>query len=141
MNWVQKFSGMAVRKMPKVISPKGHAVADYVMAAGAFAAAVAFYRSGRNMAGTGALLAGIAETTNALITDYPGGVFNLISFPMHGRMDLGQASMVASLPGLLGFAGEPEGKFFYAHGAAAAAVTAMTDFGGAGAQEQVLAGR
>jgi hypothetical protein len=139
MNWIQTISGVAVSKLPKVISPKGHAIADYVMAAGAFAAAIAFFKTDRKLAGTGALITGIAETTNALITDYPGGVFKVISFPTHGRIDVGETSMVASLPRVMGFSGEPESKFFYAHAAAAMAVVGMTDFGGDGAQRQITA--
>lgn len=138
MNWIQRLSGIAVEKMPKVISPKGHAVADYMMAAGAFAAAFAFYKAGSKRAGTGALIAGLAETATALMTDYPGGVFKVISFPTHGRIDLGQSSMVASMPRMMGFSGDAESKFFMVHAAAATAVTAMTDFSGNGVERNVL---
>ncbi len=137
MNWLQMFSGAAVEKLPKVISPKAHAVADYAMAAGAIAAAVVFFKAGHKVAGVGALITGAVELTNPVITDFPGGIFKLISFPAHGRIDVGTASMVASLPKLLGFNQEPESKFFYVHAAAATAVVAMTDFGGEAAQQVV----
>ncbi len=137
MNWLQMFSGAAVERLPKVISPKVHAVADYAMAAGAIAAAIAFFKGGHKIAGVGALIAGAVEVTNPVITDFPGGIFKLISFPTHGRIDVGAASMVASLPKLLGFSGDAESKFFYVHAAAATAVVAMTDFGSEEAQRVV----
>lgn len=137
MNWIQTISGVAIERMPKVISPKGHAIADYAMAAGAFVAAIAFFKSKRKMAGIGALIAGAIETANPMITDFPGGVAKLIDFPTHGRVDVGATSMTASLPKLMGFSGDPESKFFYVHAAAALAVVAMTDFGGERAQQVV----
>jgi hypothetical protein len=132
MNLVQQFSGLAMEKMPKVISPKGHAIADYAMAAGAFAAAIAFFKTGHKAAGVGALIAGAVETLNPMITDFPGGLFKLISFPTHGRVDVGATSMVASLPKVMNLDGGMESKFFYIHSAAAMAVVAMTNFGGDG---------
>jgi hypothetical protein len=107
MNWIQNLSGVAIDRLPKVISPKGHAIADYAMAAGAFVAAIAFFKSKRKMAGVGALVVGAIETATPLITDFPGGAFKLISFPAHGRVDVGSTSMVAALPKLMGFSGEP----------------------------------
>jgi hypothetical protein len=129
MNWIQSFSGLAINRLPKVMSPKGHAIADYAMAAGAFIAAAAFFRSNRKAAGVAALVAGTIQTVNPLITDYPGGAFKVISFPAHGRIDAASTGMMASLPQLMGFADEPESRFFLLHATVATAVIGMTDFG------------
>jgi len=137
MSLMQKVSGMAIEKMPKVISPKGHAIADYVMAAGAFTAAALFFKSGHKIAGIGALVAGVGELTNPLITNFPGGVWDVISFPTHGRVDVGLTSMVASIPRMMKLDGGMESKFFYMHAAAATTVVALTDFGSDGAQQRV----
>lgn len=137
MNWIQNVSGIAIEKMPKVISPKGHAIADYLVAAGAFAAAFAFFKSKNKPAAVAALIAGAATTANALVTDYPGGLFKLVSFPVHGRVDVGTTSLVATLPKLMGFHGDADSRFFYAHAGASLVVVSMTDFGGDGAQRVV----
>lgn len=137
MNWISKLSVLAIEHLPKRISPKGHAIADYVVAAGAIAAAIAFFKSGRKAAGVGALIAGAVETANPLITDFPGGVLKLISFPAHGRIDVAAASMVAGLPKLLRLPGDIESRFFYVHAATAMAIVGLTDFGGEAAQRIV----
>jgi len=128
MNWIQTFSGLATKRLPKVMSPKSHAIADYALAAGAFIAAIAFFRSNRKAAGVAALVAGTIQTVNPLITDFPGGAFKVIDFPTHGRIDAASTGMIASLPQLIGFAQEPESRFFLLHASVATAVIAMTDF-------------
>lgn len=128
MNWIQTFSGLATRSLPKVMTPKGHAIADYAMAAAAFIAAVAFFRSNRKTAGVAALVAGTIQTVNPLITDFPGGAFKVIDFPTHGRIDVTATGVMASLPQLMGFAHEPESQFFLLHAGVATAVIGMTDF-------------
>jgi len=134
MSWIQTFSGLAIKRLPKVMSPKGHAIADYAMAAGAFIAAAAFFRSNRKTAGVAALVAGTIQTVNPLITDFPGGAFKVISFPAHGRIDATATGIIASLPQLIGFANEPESRFFLLHAGVATAVIAMTDFERSGLQ-------
>ncbi len=130
MNWISKFSGLAIERLPKKLSPKGHAIADFLVAAGAVGAAIAFFKTGRKAAGIGALVAAAAETANPMVTDFPGGLFKLISFPTHGRVDIASASMVAGLPKLLGLPDGIESRFFYVHAATAMAITGLTDFGG-----------
>ena len=127
MNIIQQFSGLANDRLPKVITPKGHAVADYLVAAGAFIAAFAFFKSGRKAAGIGALITGAVQVLNPMITDFPGGVFDVIDFPTHGRVDMGANSMAASMPQVLGLH-DGESKFFYIHAGIGLAVTAMTDY-------------
>lgn len=128
MSLMQNLSGLALNQLPKVISPKTHAIADYALAAGAFIAAAAFFRSNRKAAGVAALIAGTLETITPLVTDYPGGAYKAISFPTHGRIDAATTGMVASLPHLMGFANEPESRFFLLHAGAASALIGMTDF-------------
>ncbi len=128
MNWIQSFSGVAMNRLPKVMSPKGHAIADYAMAAGAFIVAVAFFRAHRKTAGVAALVTGAIQTVNPLITDFPGGAFKVISYQTHGRIDAAAAGMMASLPQLMGFEDEPESRIFLLHAAVATAVIGMTDF-------------
>jgi hypothetical protein len=55
-----------------------------------------------------------------------------ISYETHGAIDFGLSGMVASLPDMLHFSGEPESRFFRVQGLALAAVTGLTDFTGSG---------
>lgn len=118
-------------KMPKLIEPKAHAVIDYAMAAAFFGMAAFFWRRNKRAA-LSALLCGSAETITALCTDYPGGVVQEITFETHGAIDFSLSGLVASLPGILRFSGEPEARFFRIQGIALATVTGLTDFTGSG---------
>jgi hypothetical protein len=114
--------------MPKIISPKAHAVVDYVTA-GAFLLTAAFYWSRNKRAALGAFVCGGAELATSLLTDYPGGVKKVISFRNHGRIDLGLAAMTATMPEFMGFRHDREKSFFLAQAALITAVTDLTDFG------------
>ncbi len=117
----------AAEKMPKTITPKTHAILDYGMAAGFFGMAAFFWKRDKR-ASVSCLVCGAAETMNALLTDYPGGVSRAVSFETHGAIDVGLIGLVASLPGLMRFSRQPEARFFRLQGMTMAAVTGLTDF-------------
>jgi hypothetical protein len=64
----------------------------------------------------------------SLFTDYPGGVWKRISFPMHGALDIGQAALAGAGPALMGFAGDPEARMFYGQAMSELGVIAATDW-------------
>lgn len=70
------------RRAPKFISPKAHAVIDYLMIGTFFVTGALLWRRNRRAA-ISALMCGGAELTNTLLTDYPGGVAPVISFLGH----------------------------------------------------------
>lgn len=113
--------------LPKVISPKAHAVADYATLGGFVLMAALFWRRNRR-ASIAAIACAAAEATNTLLTDFPGGVAKVIDYRTHGRVDLGLAATASALPGFMGFSGEREGKFFSAMGINITVVGALTDF-------------
>ncbi len=84
------------RRAPKFISPKAHAVIDYLMIGTFFVTGALFWRRNRRAA-ISALMCGGAELTNTLFTDYPGGVAPVISFPFHRKIDFGLAAMTATI--------------------------------------------
>ncbi len=114
-------------RMPKVISPKTHAIIDYATAGSFFlAGALSLGRSKR--AAAAAFLCGAIEAGTAMMTDYPGGVADVISFKTHGKIDAGFAGFVATIPNIFFFGGEPEAMIFRGQAVALAAVTGLTDF-------------
>ena len=119
----------AVEKvLPKVISPKGHAIADYSTALLFLLGSALFWKRSKRAA-VAALMCGVAETGVAALTDYPGGVKRAISFPLHRKIDFGISSLAATMPEFLAFEDEREKAFFRMQSAAIAGVTALTDFG------------
>jgi hypothetical protein len=115
-------------RLPKVISPKTHAIIDYATAGTFFLMAGLMWKRHKRAA-IAALACGINETTNSMITEYPGGVADVISFPTHLKIDAGFAGVVASLPNLLGFTDEWPSIYFRSQGMAIAATAGMSEAG------------
>ena len=115
-------------RLPKVISPKTHAIIDYATAGGFFLMTGLMWKRHKRAA-IAALACGINQTTNAIITDYPGGLAGVISLPTHLKMDAGFAGVVASLPNLLGFSAQWPSYYFRSQGMAIAASAGMTEVG------------
>lgn len=121
---------LLTKHMPKVISPRTHAVLDYVTAGTFLAGGVLLLKRRRDKrAGVTALVCGVAETITSLLTDYPGGVTGLISFPTHGKIDMGLAAMTATLPEFMDFANGDDMGFFRAQAVLITANAGLTDFG------------
>jgi hypothetical protein len=114
-------------KLPKVIGPKTHAIIDYAVA-GSFLAMGAMWLGSHKRAAIGSFICGGAALTNSLLTDYPGGVADVISFETHGKIDVGLAAATALMPRLLGFGGEGPAWFFRAQSGAETVVVGLTDF-------------
>ena len=117
-----------VKGGPKIISARTHAVIDYVHAGTNFLAAAMFWRRNRRAA-KGALALGAGVLANALMTDYPLGVFRLYSFKVHGILDYGVAAASGFMPEITGIRPQSrEGKFFRAQGSGEAAIAAISDY-------------
>ena len=123
---LQKGVAAVANRMPKVISPKAHAIIDYATVGSWFALGI--WMMGRSKrAGISALICGGAELATTLITDFPGGVADVISFPTHLKIDMGLAATATALPNVMGFDDEDEAKWFRIMGLNMTAVGAMTN--------------
>jgi hypothetical protein len=127
MPLLQKGTKFAARRMPDIIDPRLHAVLDYAVAAGFFLKGALLWKR-RRRAAAGALICGGATLANALVTDYPGGVFPKISYRTHGRNDAAIAAFTASAPRLLGFAKDDAERFFSMAAVVETAVTELTNY-------------
>jgi len=115
--------------LPKVISPKTHAVIDYIHAGTNFVAGALLRRRSRR-ASNAAFALGAGILVNALMTDYPLGVFRRYTFRVHGALDYGIATTSASMPKLLAIEDRPEARFFRRQATAEGVIAAMTDYNG-----------
>jgi hypothetical protein len=52
----------------------------------------------------------------------------VISFPAHGKIDMGLAATCSAMPSFMAFEDEPEARFFRLLGMNITVVTALTDF-------------
>ena len=136
MTMMATLTKAATDHMPKVISPRTHAVIDYLSAACMFGAAALFWRHNKRAA-VSSLVCGAAELSNTLFTDFPGGVVPEITFATHGRIDVGLAALTGALPDFMGFKDEKEAAWFTFKAIEIAAVTGLTDFTGTGRPKQL----
>ena len=118
---------VVAKPIPRMISPKAHAVADYITI-GSFLVSAGFFWQRSKRAALAALICGVAELAVVLLTDYPGGLKRVISFRTHGEIDLGLAAMTATMPEFLAFEDESERKFFLDQGALITGATELTQF-------------
>jgi hypothetical protein len=127
MTLMTKAVATADIKLPKVIHPKGHAICDYVHIGMCTVMGALFWKENR-CASVAAFCCAVLEAANALLTDYPGGVTDVLSFETHGRIDAAMAGTMTSLPNLLGFGSEAQATHFRIGGTVLACVAALTDF-------------
>jgi hypothetical protein len=118
---------MVTGRMPKMVKPSTHAVLDCAIAGSFLLMAARFWRRNRRAA-IGSLICGGAAAANVVLTDYPGGALDLLSYKTHGRVDSGLAGITAVVPRLMGFANEPEAKVFGALALAETVVSGITDY-------------
>ena len=120
---------VAAKPIPAVISPKAHAVLDYIAVGIFFAGASLFWRRNKRAAIASALC-GSAELAVSVLTQNPRALRLRRGIPFDKRreIDLGLAAMTASMPESLGFKHDSQRRFFRVQGALIAAVTELTDF-------------
>jgi hypothetical protein len=127
MPLAQTATRVVADRLPKVIGPKAHAVADYSVAGILLLMGAAFW--GRNKrAAIAAFVCGGATAATSMLTDYPGGLKRVISYRTHGRMDAGMAGLTAAMPNFLAFQDESEAKFFRTMALAETVITGLSDY-------------
>jgi len=113
---LNKLTKVVAKPIPRMITPKAHAVIDYASVGIFLGSAALFWRRNRRAA-VASLLCGGAELGLMLLTDYPGGMKKILSFETHRELDYGLAAMAATMPESLAFKGDAGTKFFRAQGA------------------------
>jgi hypothetical protein len=116
---------LAAKPFPNAISPRAHAIIDYITVGGFFMSAAWFWGQNKRAA-IAALISGGAELAVSLLTDYPGGVMRIINLRTHRDIDFGLGAMTATMPEFLAFKDDDERKFFLAQGALITAISQLT---------------
>lgn len=127
MSLAQKGIEMAAGRLPKIINPTAHAVIDYAVAGTFFLVSALYWRRNKKAA-VSAMICGGAAAANAMLTDYPGGIYRVMSYKSHGRIDAGLAGITGAMPRLMSFSDDPEARFFGMQALTETAATALTDF-------------
>lgn len=122
-----RVADVLTQKLPKILPSKVHLAADYAIAGSFVAAGTWFWRRNRRAA-WGALLCGGSACGLALLTSYPGRERRVITFPLHGKLEIGLAALIATMPEFLHFERDPEKKFFLVKAGILTAVSNLTCF-------------
>jgi hypothetical protein len=120
-------ANVVAKRLPKIFDARTHAVMDY-LTAGAFLVMASLFWTGNKRAAIGAAMCGGAIVATSMLTDYPGGVKRVISFPTHGRIDTGLAGLAAGMPNVMAFNDEDEAKYFRGAALVETVITGLTDF-------------
>ncbi len=113
---INRLARVAAKPIPRMISPKGRSILDYLMVGSFFGAASWFWRGNRRAA-TASMLCGSARLAVTLLTDHVNGISNVITPEERREIDLGLAAIVATMPEFLAFKDTPQKNFFLAQGA------------------------
>ncbi len=130
MPLLEKGVSAVANRMPKVISPKVHAIIDYGVAGSFILTGILSWKQRHKKAAISSFIIAGTEITVAMLTDYPGGVTPALGFPTHLKIDAGLAGLIGSMPNFMGFSDEWPSWFFRSQGMAMAAVAGLSDTGG-----------
>lgn len=111
MSVLTSTTNIATRRLPKVLPPTAHQAADYLLV-GSFAAAGAWFFRRNPRAALGAWISGASLLGLTLLTRYPGKRRNYVPFPLHGKIEVGMAALVAAMPEFLRFGDGKERRYF-----------------------------
>ena len=127
MPLAQTATRVVADRLPKVIGPKAHTVADYTVAS-LFLFMGTMFWSRNKRAALAAFVCSGATAAVSMLTDYPGGVKRVISYRTHGRIDAGLAGLTAAMPNFMAFGDEDEAKYFRTMALAETVITGLTDY-------------
>jgi len=113
---------------PKIISAKAHSVIDYGYVGGNLIAA-AIMRKNNRAASSAAFGLAFAALLNAVLTDYPLGVFRVYSFRTHGVVDYGISAAAEMVPKMMEFTEHAERKYFRVLSASGLLVAELSNYG------------
>jgi len=111
MSVLTSTTDIATRRLPKVLPPTAHQAADYLLV-GSFAADGAWFFRRNPRAALGAWISGASLLGLTLLTRYPGKRRNYVPFPLHGKIEVGMAALVAAMPEFLRFGDGKERRYF-----------------------------
>jgi hypothetical protein len=118
---------VATRKLPKLLSPDAHHVADYLLAGSFIAAGAWFWRRNRRAAMASWISAG-SLLGLSMLTSYPGKNRRYLPFPVHGKIETGMAAMVAAMPELLRLEDDNQRHFFAVKAGLLTVISNLTAF-------------
>jgi len=127
MSVLTSTTDFASRRLPKLLPPSAHQAADYLLV-GSFAAAGAWFFRRNPRAALGAWISGASLLGLTVLTSYPGKHRKYVAFPLHGKIEVGMAALVAAMPEFLRFGDVKERHYFAVKAGLLTIVSNLTEF-------------
>lgn len=136
MPFLDRATAKIADRLPSIISPRAHAVLEFASAGAFLLYAASAWNRDKNVAVSSAGC-GLFVLTNAALTEYAGDASAKLRFDSHGRIDMGLAAMIGTIPSLMGVKDKYDVRFFRTQAIALAALAGLTDFNQTGENQQL----
>ncbi len=136
MPFLERLTAKVTDRMPSMITPRVHAALEMASAGGFLLYAASAWGRDKNVAVTSAGC-GLFLLANAAVTDYALSSDSRLQFDAHGRIDIGLAAMIGTLPSFMGIKDKYDARFFRIQAVALAALAGLTDFNQSGQTRQL----
>lgn len=136
MPLLERVTAKVTDRLPSMISPRLHALLEYASAAGFLLYASSVWERDQQVAISSAGC-GLFVLVNSALTDYAERDSAKLSLDSHGRLDLGLAALIGTIPSLMGLNDKYDKRFFRVQAVALAALAGLTDFSRTGERKQL----
>jgi len=141
MPLLERITEKITDRLPSMVSPGLHALADYGTAAGFLLYGMSAWKRDKRV-GVSSVGCGLFALMSSALTDYSANATNglpsgKLPFDSHGRVDLGLAAMVGAMPSFMGLEDKYDARFFRIQAVMIVALAGLTDFSGTGERKQL----
>jgi hypothetical protein len=136
MPLLESITAKVTDRLPTMIGSRAHAFLEFGIAGGFLLFALSAWKRDKRVAVSSAGC-GLFTLVNSALTDYSVGRSDGLSLDAHGRVDLGLAAMVGTMPSFMGLKDKYDARFFRAQAVAIAALAGLTDFERTGERKQL----
>ncbi len=136
MPFLERLTAKITDRMPSMITPRMHSFIELACAGGFLLHAASAWERDKPVAVCSSGCA-MFLLTNAALTDFAGTRNTRLGVDAHGRVDLGLAAMIGTIPSLMGIKDKYDARFFRVQAVALAALAGLTDFNLTGQTKQL----
>jgi hypothetical protein len=136
MPLLESITAKVTDRLPTMIGSRVHALLEFGIAGGFLLYAISAWERDKRVAVSSAGC-GLFTLMNSAVTDYSAESDGKLPLDAHGRIDLGLAAMVGTIPSFMGLKDKYDARFFRIQAVAIAALAGLTDFNRTGESKQL----
>jgi hypothetical protein len=136
MPLLESITAKVTDRLPTMIGSRTHEWLEFGIAGGFLLFALSAWKRDKRVAVSSAGC-GLFTLVNSALTDYSADGSDGLSLDAHGRIDIGLAAMVGTIPSFMGVTDKYDARFFRVQAVAIAALAGLTDFDRTGKSKQL----